>query len=142
MAKPIWLSIPVAVGGEDLLKHNSYSRLKNLPSGRERDELVKEMTSLGELTPRSDGIRRLDRGFARGFVGMARGIGSTAEELGMGDALREWGDEILETNQQWNRPDDVGVFGYILDAAGSGAGNMAVLAPAMAADFCLVRAAH
>lgn len=48
--------------------------------------------------------------------------------------MQDYFDEVMRTNQQWNAPENPSTAGWIGGALGSGAGSMAVLAPALATD--------
>ena len=97
----------------------------------------------GILPPENAGFfGGLWKNTAQSFVSGVRGIGSTLEETelkdfgidSIGKGLRQWGEDVLESHQDWNPGPNEGVGGYVGRAIGSGIGSTAVLAPAMGAD--------
>ena len=78
------------------------------------------------------------KGTAQTAVSAIRGIGSTLEESGhedFGGAIREWGDDTLRNNQDWNRGPNEGIGGFVGRSIGSALGTGAVMLPAIAADM-------
>ena len=99
------------------------------------------------LLPPEDGgfFGGFGKGFLKSTVNAIGGIGSTIEKLSGSDAedaygnrpgsgLREWREDLLARNQQWNESPQGGVGEYIGNALGSGFGSTLVIAPAMIAD--------
>ena len=104
----------------------------------ERQKQVALLQSVGLISPDDNGFfgEMSDR-FNQAFYSGMRGIGSTIDELGFGDALEQHFDKILRTNRQWDAPEDVGVAGYVGGALGSAAGSSAVTLGATAAGGLL-----
>ena len=95
------------------------------------------MEKMGYLSPKDDGLGELPQRFMGSSVQALRGIGATAEEIGLGDDAKGYFQSILNRNQQWNKPEEQSAAGYVAGAVGSGLGSTAVIAPAMVADAVL-----
>lgn len=80
----------------------------------------------GIIAPTDDGVfgELADRA-SGSFVGMAAGVGSTLEKVGLGSGIKEYFEGVQERNQQWNAPEEQGIGGYIGGAIGSALGSTA-----------------
>lgn len=91
-----------------------YNLTKELLSMSEDDRQFyrKVLMSAGDLPAEKDGFfTDMGQSLARAGVGFVRGIGSTLEELGGGESsLREWGDDVLARNRQWDPHPDYTPF--------------------------------
>lgn len=104
-------------------------------SDKERERLRAGWESVGFMSPRDDGFfGELGDQFMGASTSALRGLGKTANELGMGSGMQDYFQGVLDRNQQWNRPEHQSTAGYIGGAIGSGLGTTAVALPAMAAD--------
>lgn len=113
----------------------------------ELDRYIEQDRRRRGILPPEDGgfFGGLGKGFLKSTVNAIGGIGSTIEQLSgeySGDAygnrpgsgLREWRDDLLAQNQQWNEAPSGGVGEYLGNALGSAAGSTLIIAPAMVAD--------
>jgi hypothetical protein len=80
----------------------------------------------GIIAPTDDGVfgELADRA-SGSFVGMAAGVGSTLEKVGLGSGIKEYFEGVQERNQQWNAPEEQSIGGYIGGAIGSALGSTA-----------------
>lgn len=103
MAEPIWIDIPTTKSYDELAADSPWQRLRNLPDGPERRALIEEMRKYGMLPPENDGFFvEFGEGAGMAALDVMRGIGSTAEELGMGSGMRQYFDEAKAGHQDWN----------------------------------------
>ena len=112
-----------AVGGWDNL------------SDKERKERFARRERLGLVAAQDDGFfGELSDQFQGSVISALKGVGATANELGLGSGMQDYFQGVLDRNQQWNTPEERSVAGYIGGAIGNAAGSTAVIAPAIAAD--------
>jgi RNA polymerase sigma factor (sigma-70 family) len=116
----------------DIIKY-----LESLPDN-ERKRQVEIYRELGIYAPEDDGLF-VEGGqqFLQSANQIIKGLGETAEEIGLGSGLREWAGENLAANQQWNTPEDISASSYVGRAIGGALGSTAVTVPAMTADILL-----
>ncbi len=104
-------------------KFDSFEKLDSL-EGKERERYADFLTSIGELAPTEDNVfTEAGQAFAQTFVGMGQGLGATLNEAGLGSGVQNYFQGILNQNQQWNAPEDMGAGTYIARAIGGGVGS-------------------
>lgn len=117
-------------------------RLASLPDDASRQRAIGLAERLGAVSPRRDGmVTEFAQGFMQGGVGVLEGLGSTAEELTGSSGLRQYAQDILERNRQWQPDPDYSALSLspanIARAVGSGTaqslGSVAAGAAATAA---------
>lgn len=108
---------------------NPYKKLDSL-SGREREKYLEFLEKSGFIPASKDGFfTELAQGTAQGAVQQFAGLGKTIEELGFGSGVKDYAEDVLRRNQQWNNPDDYSAFslnpGDIGRTIGKGLGSTA-----------------
>lgn len=118
-------------------ENNIYQPLKTL-QGAERKKYIETLRSLGYAPPKDDGVLgEIADSTAESAVGFFKGVGEAVRQAGMGDAVADYFQGVLNRNRQWTRPEELSVGGYIGRGIGGGVGTLAATLPTMAADALL-----
>lgn len=98
----------------------------------------KYLQSRGYIAPDNDGFfGELADSAAQSFIAGGRGLGATITELTGNSSMQEYFQGVLDRNQQWNTPEDLGVGGYLGRAVGGAAGSTAATLTAATAGTLL-----
>lgn len=108
---------------EGYVLETPFQKLDRL-QGKEREEYVEYLRSRGHLAPTEDNVFvEAGQSFAQSLTGFGAGVGATLNEAGFGSGVQNYFQGILNRNQQWNAPEDMGAGTYIARAIGGGVGS-------------------
>ena len=110
-------------------KFSHFKKLDTL-KGKEREKYLEYLEKSGLIAPGNDGFfTELGQGTAQGAVSGLAGFGKTLEDIGLGSGVKEYAEDVLRRNKQWNPHEDYSAFslnpGNIGRTIGQGLGSTA-----------------
>lgn len=112
-----------SISPDDIRNADFDKYFYSLPE-KERKRVFKSLQSVGFEAPTEDNVFvEAGQAFSQSLVSAGRGLGATFNELGMGSGVQDYFTGVLNRNQQWNAPSDMGAGTYIARALGSSTGS-------------------